>query len=831
MRFANFKWLALFLCLVMLLAVVACENQETPSPDSGSDSASDSIVGSESENTTSEDQQTPATKPQITVEVEGDSATVTSDQGLAYTATGFTKVNEDHFAFADSLELAFAKELFADAFNRFSLTYSASAPMHVFVTYLDQTDNALTEDFYLEQGEGVFSGLIKEYLSEKYSHTLTAIRIESCKKEPAEFVLYDVATQTIPVYCNADEGATYFIDNGRFKLGVDMGWGGTINYLEDMTHKEPGLVNLVNKFDTGRLIQQSYYGTGAIEGVFEWGSFNDSEQWPYNPVQGGDKGLVASRLIDVEVGENYVYIKSQPMDWGKVGYITPSYMENTYTLEQDFIRVDNRFVDFSGWEHPFTGQELPALYTVSYLDTFIWYNGNKPWTDDTVSVRDDLQFWGDPQYVGDCIYHLKQSNTETWCAWVNTKDDFGIGLYVPGVDRLKAGRYQYNASKDADDLATNYVAPYNTMQLVSYDPLEYSYLLTTGTAEQIRATFTAEKDFSDNACLHEHYVSSKLPDISIDMTDIDFSVKGNERVFMDENNASVEYDEAQGAAKLVALGVDPYAHLNFALAEKECFAKDFGSIELEYMIPITNSATSYGMQLFTCTGEQFSATDTMVLNGTLIADGQYHTLTLNLTGCVFWQGKIHQLRLDFFTAAGEGDAFYLKSFKLVKGNGSGMPSIDLNGDPKLEFASPDYLAFLRDPNGTIVDYSAEMQAAALQVADPADVFVSIPLGSFGVELSADTYKKLVIEYVIPESNSKDTYEADIFLCAGTLTAPSGDARVRVGGFVADGQRHTMTIDLSGCDFWSGKINLIRIDYFDKCNAGDVFYLASIALEE
>ena len=815
MRKFHFLVTACLLCLVMLLAVTACTGQKTPPQNTDS---------------TAEEQQTQPPKPEIKVELDGESATVTSNEGLKYTVTGFSALNGEHFSFGESLEIVLAKELTAEAFNRFSLTYSASAPLHVFITYHNKMGKALTEDFYLEQGEGVFSALVKEYIWEQSGKEISSISIKPCKGEAAEFALYRVKTETIPVYLSGEAGSTYYIDNGRFKLGVDMGWGGTINYLEDLTHKQEGLTNLVNKFDTGRLIQQSYYGTGAIEGVFEWGSFNESEQWPYNPVQGGDKGVVASRLIDVQVGENYVYIKAQPMDWGKIGYITPSYMENTYTLEQDYVRVDNRFVDFSGWEHPFTGQELPALYTVSYLDTFIWYNGTQPWTGDTLSVRDDLQFWGDPRYVGDCTYFMRQSNTETWCAWVNTDDDFGIGLYVPNIDRLKAGRYQYNESKDADAVATNYVAPYNTMKLVSYEPLEYSYLLTTGTAEQIRATFTAQKDFSDNASLHKNYLSSRLPDMASDMTSIDFSGEGSELVFVDEHNAGVAYDAEQKAAVLTCLGEDPYAYLNFQASDNECFAEDFNAIEIEYMIPTTNAESAYGMQLFTCTGEQTSATGTMVLNGTLIADGQYHTLTLNLTGCAFWQGKIHQLRLDFFTAAQTGDVIYLKSFKLVEGNGSGLPTIDLTGEPRLEFVDPAYLLFLRNPSGTVIEHSAEMQAAQFRVADPADVFVSIPFDSFGVEISADTFKTLVIEYIIPASNSKDTYEADLFLCTGDLTAPSGDAFLRVGGFIADGERHTMRVDLSDCAFWSGNINLIRIDYFDKCAAGDVYYLAAIGLE-
>ena len=831
MRLANMRWLAMLLCMVMLLGMAACgTGNDTPQDTTQADTTEESAMGEMSTETQTEAETEPPA-PEISVEVNGESATVTSTEGLVYTASGFASVEGDNLVFDKELTLSFAKEQLAAEFNRMSLTYSASAPMHVYVTYHNSRDSEVTVDFYLEQGEGVFSGLIDGYIKGKSGNTLAEIRVQPCRTEQASFALYRVATETIPLYVDTKQSTTYYIDNGRFKLGVDMGWGGAINYLEDMTHKEKGLTNLVNKFDTGRLIQQSYYGTGAIEGVFEWGSFNGADNWPYNPVQGGDKGNVASRLVDVQVGENYVYIKSQPMDWGKVGYITPSYMENKYVLEEDFVRVDNRFVDFSGWEHPFTGQELPALYTVSYLDTFIWYNGSAPWTGDALSLRDDLQFWGDAKYVGDCTCYLRNSNTETWCAWVNTDIDFGIGLYVPGVDRLKAGRYLYNQSKSADDNATNYVAPYNTMQMVAFEAMEYSYLLTTGTTEQIRATFTEQKDFTTNESLHKHYISSRLPDLSLDMSHIDFGQKGSELALTDPHNANVVYDADAKATVLTTLGEDPYLSLNFALSDKTYVAQDFGAIEIEYMIPTTNSMGAYTLQLFTCTGEQSSPTGSMVLTGALIADGQYHTLRLDLAGYAFWQGKIHLLRLDFFAAAAEGDVFYLKSFKLVEGNGNGLPSIDLSGEPKLDFADAAYKAFLSNPIGTFIEHSAEQQAAALRVGDPADVSVALSFASFGVPISADTYKTLVIEYVLPATNSMTTYEADLFLCAGSVTAPTGEARVRVSGLVADGEVHTVEVDLSGYAFWSGNINLIRIDYFDKCNTGDVFYLRSIALEK
>ena len=112
-----------------------------------------------------------------------------------------------------------------------------------------------------------------------------------------------------------------------------------------------------------------------------------------------------------------------------------------------------------------------------------------------------MRFWGDPQYSDDCSFALKEDNTETWCSWTNSKDDYGIGLYVPNVELFLAGRNAYNASKDSFDGACNYVAPINTLKLVSFEPLEYSYLMATGSVNEIREIFKVNKDFTTNASL------------------------------------------------------------------------------------------------------------------------------------------------------------------------------------------------------------------------------------------------------------------------------------------------------------------------------------------
>jgi len=826
------RFLAILLCFVMIFGFTACNSEtdtDTESSANETDAESDSSLEQE-EGTTGAATEIETEVPDINVEVNGESATVTNTAGLSYSVTGFESVKDDSFTFVNGLTFDFGNEAFAEKFNRFSMSYSSTAPVHIYVTYRSGSGSEQINDYYLEEGSGVFSGLIIDYIKNKIGKELTKIVVDTCKGETAEFTLFGLKTETLEVYVGDDSSKTYYIDNGRFKLGIDMGWGGTVNYVEDLTQNIPDLTNLINKHDTGRLVQQSYYGTGEQEGIdFEWGKFNGSDKWPYNPVQGGGQGNTASRLIDVEVGENYIYIKAQPMDWGKVGVITPSYMENKYILEDDYIRVDNRFVDFSGWEHPTTGQELPAFYTVSYLDTFIWYDGSKPWTGDAISSRDDLNFWGDSKYSGDCRFPLRENNTETWCAWVNTDADFGVGLYVPNVDLLKAGRYKYNGVKAATNDATNYVAPINSLKLVSYEPLEYSYLITTGTANEIRATFTENKDFTANAPLHKNYVSLRIPDIALDMSNIDFTVEANGKAFTAPHSASVAYDATEKAAKLIMEDGDPYLHLDFILADKEYFAEDYGKVEIVYMIPETNAKSTYACQLFTCTGTQTSATAEMSVNGNLIKDGKYHTLTFDVGSFAFWTGKIHQLRFDFFNGGEVGDVMYVKSWKLIKSENRGEDSV-VAEDTRLDFSHKGNVAVFSNPNNTAISYDDTQNAAKLTVTDSADVYAAISFKQFGVEVKAEDYPKIKIVYMIPKTNGLEAYQMDLFLCAGDIMAPTGEAFVR-SDLIADGEYHTLEVDLSDKSFWNGVINMIRVDYFDACESGDVFYLKSIEIAQ
>jgi hypothetical protein len=288
---------------------------------------------------------------------------------------------------------------------------------------------------------------------------------------------------------------TYFLENQRYRVGVELAWGGGLSCLVDKQGPVPGLDNLLNCADTGRLVQQSYYGTDKPP--YDPGEFM-GQRWNYNPVQGGDRGNFKSKLIDTRISQGEVYVKCRPRDWGQNGGDTYAYMENRYRLDGDCLAVDNRFVDFSGWEHPVASQELPAFYTVSYLANYYYYDGDRPWTDDTLSHRDALPFWPDDWNA--CTFPVRPGNTETWAAFVD-ESLYGLGLYVPHTDRWLAGRHAFDGSKDPKAGATNYIAPTRRLRLVSFRPLTYSYLICAGSLADIRSQFAARRESLDNQSL------------------------------------------------------------------------------------------------------------------------------------------------------------------------------------------------------------------------------------------------------------------------------------------------------------------------------------------
>ena len=474
-------------CILLLGMIVGC----TPSgsEDGTSEQPSDEATA-----------ESPAAS--VTIETTDSGASVKTSSGLTYTASGFASVADNAFGINKGLILNFDNQ-FAGSYNRLTIKYSATAPMKITVSYTEKGEPC--EDvLYLEAGEHEFSALNHKFFLKTSGSALTTMQVDTCQGKDAQFILLDMKTETVSVPKNQQ-----YLYGSRYTLGVDLKWGGTINILEDKNCPIADVTNLVNLHDEGRLIQQSYYGVFYRESEYKEGGYLGLEGVAYNPVQAGDVKGRESRLIDYKVEGNSIYIKVQPLDWPLSNSLTPSYMENKYTMQDEYIHVYNRFIDFSGWEHPALNQELPAVYTVNVLDTFVWYDGNQPWTGDDLSVITDWSNVDPSTNKASHVIKYSKTNTENWCALINGSTQYGVGIYVPNTDKILAMRYLsgQKGSNLAKGNPCSYMCPIDLIQMKSYQPIEYNYLLTAGNLDEIRALFTQYRDFDPNEGLN-----IKIPD-------------------------------------------------------------------------------------------------------------------------------------------------------------------------------------------------------------------------------------------------------------------------------------------------------------------------------
>lgn len=388
-------------------------------------------------------------------------------------------------------------------FNYYGVKYKSDAYMRGEVTYLVR-NKEYTEEFFLEPcGEAnEFHSFIDGCLDNRKANGFCEITFEPLDKEMADFTLYGIGlfNREVP----KDD---VFIESNGYKLGVNLVWGGALSYLEDTDSnvqavKKDGKifvdskaserygvrsvnnnVNLINRYDPGRLVQQSYYGTSN----YDCGEFMGN-RWNYNPVQGGNQFGESSKIVDLICDENSIYIKCRPLDWAKSAEdITPSYMEAIYMISKGLINISCRFVDFSGYDEAYTTQEMPAFYCIEPFNRFVYYSGDKPWIGDTkLSYENKLIFWPDAGYPN-------FNSTENWSAFIGEFDDsFGIGLYVPNEASFLAGVFDRENTTEKDpsvDDSTSYIAAVEWHTFKSFNPMEYSYYISTGTAGEIRSNF------------------------------------------------------------------------------------------------------------------------------------------------------------------------------------------------------------------------------------------------------------------------------------------------------------------------------------------------------
>ncbi len=253
-----------------------------------------------------------------------------------------------------------------------------------------------------------------------------------------------------------------YLENDRVKLGVKIASGACIGYLSAQGSDR----NLLNHFDQGRFVQQSYYGDpdGSV-----WGK----QPWRYNPVQGGEYRGQPSTLVQVRPARHALYAKTTPRNWAGGQLLPEVTMEEWIDLAGDLVHVRYKMTYRGARVHAPTTQEVPAVFTAPDLSTLVTYEGAEPF-----QMRPTVR--KTPGWP-----NQSQALPEHWAAYVD-KTDFGVGVYVPVATEATCYRYVADGKSDC-----SYIAPLTTFALTPGKVWQYDLYLTVGSSDAIRARFYA----------------------------------------------------------------------------------------------------------------------------------------------------------------------------------------------------------------------------------------------------------------------------------------------------------------------------------------------------
>lgn len=269
-----------------------------------------------------------------------------------------------------------------------------------------------------------------------------------------------------------------YLDNGILIVKLDITRGGAISYISKSNEKR----NLINIYDEGRYVQQSYYAGKRLNRISDGQSKNWSP-WTWNPIQVGDAFRNRAQILEYKKTGNSLYVKCVPMLWDMNNTPAEAIMEQWTKLEGNIIKVSNKLTcnrtDTIYGEGISKDQELPAVYPISALKNLYSYFGDKPFTNDVLNNPkvEHLEdgFWG---------RYKDHKVSEHWMAFVDD-NNWGIGVYTPIATNFLAGMAGVPGFESTDS-QTSYIAPIKKVALKKKDIFEYDYYLIIGTLKNIR---------------------------------------------------------------------------------------------------------------------------------------------------------------------------------------------------------------------------------------------------------------------------------------------------------------------------------------------------------
>lgn len=439
-------------CVVALCLMAGCANDELPSKEAQESTAS-------SESNEREEQ-----SYLLNFTESAQVSALTPDKGAKIDG------GELIFAMKGSASLDLPADKLGDH-NYLHMRVRATSPIKGLLRFGENREAAKEITFFLQGGEQyeTFRMMLADFEEWSLPKSFAEIEFIPLAGEEAELRIDYVNFTSKELPKRVDVG------NGEIRIGADLLWGGAIDFLSLDDEEQR---NVVNRHDTGRLIQQSYYGVDYTD------AFYLGRPAPWNPVQGGDQFQNRSKIIDYSINGNEMYIKAQALDWARKNELTEAYLESFITLEGNMAKLVSRIVYFGELKHPSRDQELPAVYVIPELSHFVTYNGEAPFTNDPELYWQVDYIWPDM---------AKKYMPEYWSAWVDDKH-WGLGVYTEEVDFHLAGGYRHGQGEDAGlgDMAdaTNYIAPVAIKKIEPFVPFEYTTYLVLGDLDDIRAKLT-----------------------------------------------------------------------------------------------------------------------------------------------------------------------------------------------------------------------------------------------------------------------------------------------------------------------------------------------------
>ena len=268
-------------------------------------------------------------------------------------------------------------------------------------------------------------------------------------------------------WCAVGESADdfVFLENRRVKLGLKKPSGAGIGW-----YSRAGGPNLLDHYDHGRLVQQSYYGR-------EDGSRWAEKPWRWNPVQGGDYTGRASEVLSLTRTDTTLHTRVRPRHWATGELLHDCEMEQQIRLDGTVAVVKYRFRYTGTVSHPVCDQEVPAVFLHPSLDTLVHYAGDRPWTD--APLQRSRPGWPNES----------RSIPEGWAAYINDKGT-GLGVHVPIATSLTC--YRFGSRPDAPS-ACSYLAPLVRFAVTPGLDFAYEAALAIGTVDEVRNAFRARR--------------------------------------------------------------------------------------------------------------------------------------------------------------------------------------------------------------------------------------------------------------------------------------------------------------------------------------------------